>query len=116
LSADFATKIRALRKFRKTSQEKLGPILGITQSAVSQALRSKSISLSHAAALAKFFDVSLDYLADPSIPVRSQEELVRDKTIRDIILAIGPELAYHRLILNLRDNLTNRSDWSTIEP
>jgi transcriptional regulator with XRE-family HTH domain len=107
LSADFATKIKALRKFRKTSQEDLAPMLGITQSGVSQVLRNKDTKLSHGLALAKHFEVSLDYLADPEIPVLSQEELAINKMVRDIIASIGPQQAYRRL-LNLPPEETKR--------
>lgn len=99
MGVDFAIKLRALMKYRKFSQEALAPELGITQSAVSQLLRAKEIKLSHAFILAKLFDVSLDYLADPTIPLHSENELAMERRIRDLVLRLGPERAYNRLIL-----------------
>lgn len=99
MNASFTDKLQALMRYRKVSQEALAPKLGITQSAVSQLLRAKEIKLSHAFALAKLFDVSLDYLADPSIPLHSEDKLALERKIRDVILRLGPERAYDRLIL-----------------
>ncbi len=105
MGVNFAVKLQALMRYRKISQEALAPKLGITQSAVSQLLRAKEIKLSHALALAKLFDVSLDYLADPTIPVRSEDELTLERTIRDVIHRLGLERTYDRLILAERVEL-----------
>jgi transcriptional regulator with XRE-family HTH domain len=107
MGANFAVKIKALCTYRKISQEDLGKKLGITQSAVSQILRAKGTSLSHAFALARFFNVSLDYLADPTIPVRSESELDMDERIRDMITRLGLDRAYNRLTLVEQVKLTS---------
>lgn len=99
MSADFAAKVRALSQHRKISQDNLAIILGVTQSRVSQLLRAKEIKLSQAIVLAQLFDVSLDYLADPSIPILSEEELVLERRTHDLIRRLGPDRAYNRLIL-----------------
>lgn len=99
MGVDFAAKLRALMRYRKISQESLAPKLGITQSAISQLLRAKEIKLSHAFALAKLFDVSLDYLANPEIPLYSEDKLALERSIRDVISRLGLERAYDRLIL-----------------
>lgn len=96
---DFATKIRVLAQRIKVSQDDLAPILGISQSRVSQLLRAREIKLSQAFALAKLFDVSLDYLADSSLPIRSEKEIDLDRRIHDVITRLGLERAYNRLIL-----------------
>lgn len=99
MGANFAVKLQALMRYKRISQEALAPRLGITQSAVSQLLRAKEIKLSHAFILAKLFDVSIDYLADPAIPLHSENELALEQKIRDLVIRLGPDRAYNRLIL-----------------
>lgn len=65
--ADFASRLKELRKAHKISQVSLAKVIGVTQQAISYYESGKDIpSLDVLLRLADFFDVSLDYLVGRS--------------------------------------------------
>lgn len=65
--ANFANRLRQLRKAHRISQAGLAKVIGITQQAISYYESGKDIpTLDVLIRLADFFDVSLDYLVGRS--------------------------------------------------
>jgi transcriptional regulator with XRE-family HTH domain len=95
----FARKVAAICKRRKISQDDIALDLDMTQGNVSMIFKKPidNIKLSHAWAIARHLGVSLDYLVDPDLPLRSEGELLRRRQIDELIARMGLEKAYARL-------------------
>jgi len=63
----FSTRVKALRMQKKSSQETLADLLGVTRTQISDIENGKTTtSLERVYTLADYFDVSLDYLVGRS--------------------------------------------------
>jgi len=98
-------KIPVLAKRMGTSQAELARALGTYPSRVSEWVAGTGQpSVQQALRIARYFGVTLDYLADedanePPTPLRSEAE----KMIWAAVTEIGPEEAFRRLLISNRE-------------
>lgn len=94
----FSEKIKTLMRERRMSQADLAEASGMPQARVSKILAGEGrIYADQAAAWAKVFGVSLDYLADDTLDAPPPELSHEDRTILDLARVLG----YQRALLRL---------------
>jgi transcriptional regulator with XRE-family HTH domain len=93
-------KIQKLIEDRGTSQAELGRKVKIAQPRLNVVINGKArLFVDQAAAVAKALDVSLDYLADESLGEPLPPAMTEwERKVWEIVSAIGPEMAWRRLI------------------
>ncbi len=93
-------KLRELMRRRNLSQEDLAQRLGLSQSMVSSYLRGKSVRGMRAGIAKQIcdtFDVSMDWFFDEKQGLKSDEDLLLEKQIAQLVNILGLMMAFQRL-------------------
>ena len=102
----FAQKLELMIDVRRMSQTRLSRLTGIGQPAISAMTRGERRPyLDQAFRLARALDVSVDYLADDSLAQPEPVPTERERTVWEILRAIGYERALLRLVAPGDDGL-----------